>query len=85
MKNLSYKGDATNHNGKILTTSAHIKINERRAAQFGDMVSHPMHGSNEIVEGISSMKYDGVGLTRDGDRTQCGSFLIATSDGAMVL
>jgi uncharacterized Zn-binding protein involved in type VI secretion len=83
MKNLAYKGNATSHNGKILTTSVYIKVNERRAAQFGDMVFCPIHGDNKIVEG-SSMKNGCVGLSRDGVRTQRSSFLISTFDDATV-
>jgi uncharacterized Zn-binding protein involved in type VI secretion len=79
----AYKGDAASQNGKILTIAVHIKINERRAAQFGDMVFCPIHGDNEIVDG-SSMKNGCVGLSRDGVRTQRSSFLISTFDDATV-
>lgn len=84
MKNLAYEGDTTSHGRKILTGSARIKVNGRRAARIGDVVSCPIHGNNEIVEGSSNMRDEGVGLSRDGDRTRCGSFLIATFGGATV-
>jgi uncharacterized Zn-binding protein involved in type VI secretion len=84
MKKLAYEGDATSHGGKILTGSDRIKVKGRRAARVGDIVSCPIHGDNEIVEGGSSMKDGGVRLSRDGDHTRCGSFLIASSDGATV-
>jgi uncharacterized Zn-binding protein involved in type VI secretion len=77
-KKLAYEGDSTSHGGKILTGSDRIKVKGRRAARVGDMVSCPIHGNNEIAEGGS------IPLSRAGDHTQCGSFLIATSDGATV-
>jgi uncharacterized Zn-binding protein involved in type VI secretion len=85
MKNLAYEGDSTSHGGKILTGSDRINVRGRRAARVGDMVSCPLHGDNEIVEGGSSMKDGDVPLSRGGDRTRCGSVLIASSDGAKVL
>ncbi|CAG4895292.1 PAAR domain-containing protein [Paraburkholderia gardini] len=84
MKKLAYEGDSTSHGGKILSGSDRIRIKGRRAARIGDIVSCPIHGDNEIVEGGTSMTDNGVPVARDGDRTQCGSILIATSDGATV-
>ncbi|MGF6916690.1 putative Zn-binding protein involved in type VI secretion [Paraburkholderia sp. 40] len=84
MKKLAYEGDSTSHGGKILTGSNRIKVNGRRAARVGDLVSCPIHGDNAIVEGSSSFKDAGTPLSRDGDKTQCGSVLIALSDGATV-
>ena len=84
MKNLEYEGDATSHGGKILTGSDRIKVKGRRAARIGDKVSCPIHGENEITEGSTSMKDGSTPISRDGDHTQCGAWLIASSDGARV-
>ncbi|WP_429261821.1 PAAR domain-containing protein [Paraburkholderia atlantica] len=84
MKKLAYEGDSTSHGGKILTGSDRIKVKGRRAARVGDLVSCPIHGDNAILEGSSSIKDAGTPLSRDGDKTQCGSVLIALSDGATV-
>jgi uncharacterized Zn-binding protein involved in type VI secretion len=84
MKKLAYEGDNTSHGGQILTGSDRIKIKGRRAARIGGKVSWQIHGENKIVEGGTSMTDAGVPVSRDGDRTQCGSVLIATSDGATV-
>ncbi|WP_233834739.1 PAAR domain-containing protein [Paraburkholderia sp. ZP32-5] len=84
MKNLAYEGDSTSHGGKVLSGSDRIKVNGRRAAKVGVLVSCPIHGDNPIVEGSSRMKDAGTPLSRDGDATQCGSVLIASSDGAKV-
>jgi uncharacterized Zn-binding protein involved in type VI secretion len=84
MKKLAYEGDSTSHGGMILTGSDRIKVKGRRAARVGDMVSCPIHGDNEIIEGSRSMKDGSVPLSRDGDHTRCGSVLIASSDGARV-
>ena len=75
MKKLAYEGDGTSHGGQIVSGSDRIKIKGRRAARIGDIVSCPIHGHNEIVEGGTSMTDAGVPVSRDGDRTQCGSFL----------
>jgi uncharacterized Zn-binding protein involved in type VI secretion len=82
VKNLAYEGDATSHGGQILTGSDRIQVKGRRAARIG--VSCPIHGAHEIVEGSSRMKDGTTSLSRDGDHTQCGSFLIASSTGAQV-
>lgn len=84
MKKLAYEGDSTSHGGKILTGSDRIKVKGRRAARVGDMVFCPIHGDNRIVEGGGGIKDAGTPLSRDGDKTQCGSVLIAVSDGATV-
>lgn len=84
MTNLAYQNDQTNHGGKILTGSNRIKVNGRRAARIGDMVSCPLHGDNPILSGSSSMTDAGVPLARDGDRTLCGSALIANLGGTTV-
>ncbi|WP_174949080.1 PAAR domain-containing protein [Burkholderia lata] len=84
MKNLAYEGDATSHDGKILTGSDRAKVRGRRAARIDDKVSCPIHGDNEIVEGSFSMKDCTIPLSRDGDHTRCGAVLIASSSGAQV-
>lgn len=84
MKNLIYEGDTTTHGGTVLSGSDRIKVKGRRAARVGDKVSCPIHGENEIVEGSSRVTDAGTPLSRDGDATQCGSVLIASSDGAKV-
>ncbi|WP_420991654.1 PAAR domain-containing protein [Cupriavidus sp. 30B13] len=84
ISNLVYVGDKTTHGGKILTGSDRIKVQARRAARVGDLVSCPIHGDNPIVSGSTSVTDAGVPLARDGDETRCGSVLIATSSGATV-
>ncbi|AJG24464.1 PAAR domain-containing protein [Cupriavidus basilensis] len=84
MKVLAYEDDDTSHGGKILSGSDRIQVRGRRAARIGDIVSCPIHGDNKIVEGGASMTDAGVPLARDGDRTQCGSILIARWRGATV-
>jgi uncharacterized Zn-binding protein involved in type VI secretion len=84
MNNLAYEGDSTSHGGKVLSGSDRIKVNGRRVAKVGILVSCPIHGDNAIVEGSSLMKDAGTPLSRDGDATQCGSVLIASSNGARV-
>jgi uncharacterized Zn-binding protein involved in type VI secretion len=84
MKHLAYEGDATSHGGKILTGSDRIKVNGRRAARVDDKVSCPIHGDNKIVEGSDRMMDGTRSLSRDGDHTQCGAVLIASSGGAQV-
>lgn len=84
MTNFAYEGDVTTHGGKILTGSGRIKVNGRRAARAGDLVSCPIHGDNPIVSGSSRMTDAGVPLVRDGDVTQCGSVLIARTSDATV-
>ena len=82
MKPLAYEGDPTTHGGRILNGSDRIKVNARRAARVGDLVSCPIHGDNPITSGSARMTDAGVRLARNGDATQCGSVLIARSSGA---
>lgn len=85
MTNLIYEGDATSHGGQVLSGSNRIKVKGRRAARVGDTVSCPMHGDNPIIEGSQRIKDGAIPLARDGDHTQCGAYLIASSSGASVL
>ena len=84
MKKLVCEGDSTSHGGKVLSGSDRIKVKGRRVAKIAVLVSCPIHGDNEIVEGSDRMKDAGTPLSRDGDATQCGSVLIASTGGATV-
>ena len=84
MKSLVCEGDHTSHGGVVLSGSDRINVKRRRAAKVGVLVSCPIHGDNEITEGSSRMKDAGIPLSRDGDATQCGSVLIASTDCAKV-
>lgn len=84
MKKLVYEGDHTSHGGVVLSGSDRIGVKGRRAAKVGTLVSCPIHGDNEIIEGSGRLTDAGVPLARDGDATRCGSVLIASSDGAQV-
>lgn len=84
MKNLACEGDATSHGGKILTGADRITVKGRRAARIGDRVSCPIHGENRIVGGSSRMSDGATPLSCDGDHTECGAVLLATSDAAKV-
>ncbi|MGT2490986.1 PAAR domain-containing protein [Cupriavidus basilensis] len=77
MKELAYEDDDTSHGGKILSGSDRIQVRGRRAARIGDIVSCPIHGNNKIVEAAPARPMRAWPLARDGDRTQCGSILIA--------
>jgi uncharacterized Zn-binding protein involved in type VI secretion len=83
-KNLIYEGDATSHGGKVLTGSHRITVKGRRAARIGDTVSCPMHGDNRIIEGSHRIKDGVTPLACDGNRTECGAYLNASSSGASV-
>lgn len=84
MKNLIYEGDSTSHGGKVLTGSNRLKIKGRRAARVGDLVSCPIHGDNPIIEGSQRIKDGAIPVAHDGDHTQCGAYLVASSGGASV-
>ncbi|MEX3984676.1 PAAR domain-containing protein [Paraburkholderia sp. EG287A] len=84
MKKLIYEGDATSHGGKVLTGSDRIKVRGRRAARLYDRVSCPIHGENMIVEGGGRMKDQSTPLACEGNHTQCGAALIASTDGVRV-
>jgi uncharacterized Zn-binding protein involved in type VI secretion len=84
MKNLVYENDSNSHGGKVLTGTDRIKVKGRRAARIGDTVSCPIHGDNRIIEGGPRIKAGTTLLARDGDHTECGAYLIASSSGASV-
>jgi len=84
VNSLAYEDDTTTHGGRILTGSDRVQIRGRRAARVGDLVSCPIHGDNKIVEGGLDITDGGVPLARAGDRTECGSVLIARWRGAVV-
>jgi len=84
MRKLVYEGDRTSHGGVVLSGSDRIKVNGRRAAKVGILVSCSIHGDNEIIEGSGRLKDAGIPLSTDGDATRCGSVLIASTDGVKV-
>ena len=48
MPNFVRISDANDHGGKVLTGSTTMKLEGRGVARFGDRVSCPKHGENEI-------------------------------------
>jgi len=64
MKKLAYEGDRTSHGGMVLSGSDRIKVKGRRAARVGIVVSCPIHGDNEIIEGSSRIKDAGIPLAQ---------------------
>jgi uncharacterized Zn-binding protein involved in type VI secretion len=84
MSSFILEGDATSHGGKVITGSDRIKIRGRRAARKGDIVSCPLHGDNEIIEGSDRMQDRGVPLALDGHHARCGCVLIASSGAARI-
>ncbi|MDR5798291.1 PAAR domain-containing protein [Caballeronia sp. LZ008] len=84
MKGLVYEGDTASQNGNVLTGSARIELKGRRAARVRAIVSCPTHGDNPIVEGSRRVKDGRVPISRYGDHTQCGAYLIESPSGACV-
>jgi uncharacterized Zn-binding protein involved in type VI secretion len=84
MSSFVLEGDSTSHGGKVISGSDRIRIHGRRAARKGDLVSCPLHGDNEIIEGSDRMKDGDVPLALDGHRAKCGCTLIASSGAARI-
>jgi uncharacterized Zn-binding protein involved in type VI secretion len=84
MSNFVVEGDSTSHGGKVITGSDRIKIRGRRAARKGDIVSCPLHGNNEIIEGSGRMNDGDRPIAVDGHRTQCGCILTSSSGAARI-
>jgi uncharacterized Zn-binding protein involved in type VI secretion len=73
-------GDATDHGGKVISTSSTMSFDGRFVARKGDEVSCPKHDirPNLIIEGDESMMDDGVPIARHGYRAVCGCRLISS-------
>jgi uncharacterized Zn-binding protein involved in type VI secretion len=84
MSSFVLEGDSTSHGGRVISGSDRIKVRGRRAARKGDLVSCPLHGDNEIVEGSDRMKEGDIPFALDGHRARCGCVLIASSGAARI-
>ena len=72
-------GDATTHGGSVISASGTYRINGRRAALSGDMVSCPIkgHGVTPIIAGRSA-RNGGRAMAATGDRCGCGATVIGS-------
>jgi uncharacterized Zn-binding protein involved in type VI secretion len=70
-------GDKTSHGGTVIEASPHSDTGGVGIARKGDKVSCPIHGPNPIVGGDTTLIVDGKPAARHGDKTGCGSVLIA--------
>jgi uncharacterized Zn-binding protein involved in type VI secretion len=84
MSSFVLEGDSTSHGGRVISGSDRIKVRGRRAARKGDLVSCPLHGDNDIVEGSDRMKDGDIPLALDGHRARCGCVLNASSGAARI-
>lgn len=70
-------GDKTSHGGSVVEASAYSDSGGIGIARMGDKVSCPIHGTNPIASGDATLIIDGKPAARHGDKTSCGSILIA--------
>jgi uncharacterized Zn-binding protein involved in type VI secretion len=80
MSNLIRFGDATDHDGKVISASTTMRYKGQFVARKGDEVSCPEHDikPNLIVEGDDSTRDRGVPVARHGHRAMCGCALISS-------
>ncbi|AQV94466.1 PAAR domain-containing protein [Cupriavidus necator] len=81
MPDLIRLGDATDHDGKVITASSTMRYDGRTVARKGDQVSCPGHPNvipNLIIDGDDTTKDDGVPVARHGYRAMCGCKLISS-------
>ncbi|WP_354685089.1 PAAR domain-containing protein [Cupriavidus necator] len=74
-------GDATDHDGKVISASSTMRYDGRAMARKGDQVSCPRHPNvhpNLIIDGDESTKDGGVPIARHGYRATCGCKLISS-------
>ena len=77
-------GDATDHDGMVVTGATSVFHPAQKVARLGDLVSCPRnysggapHGINPIIEGEESVRVEGLPIALEGHRTECGCALIA--------
>ncbi|MDO1509198.1 MULTISPECIES: PAAR domain-containing protein [unclassified Neisseria] len=80
MKGIVRLGDPTTHGGQVIQASSKMMVHGRPAALVGDLIScpHPGHGTNPIIEGSSTMFFEGRAVAIDGCACACGCTLIST-------
>jgi uncharacterized Zn-binding protein involved in type VI secretion len=77
-------GDPNTHGGFVMTGSSTMHVLGRPVARQFDLVSCPMHGVNEIIEGSDMLTDNGRSIALDGNRCACGCTLIAPGSAASV-
>ena len=72
-------GDATDHDGKVISASSTMFYEGRAVARKGDEVSCPEHDINPnlIIDGDETMMDNSVPIARHGYRAMCGCRLIS--------
>jgi uncharacterized Zn-binding protein involved in type VI secretion len=72
-------GDATDHDGIVISASSTMFYEGRAVARKGDEVSCPQHDINPnlIIDGDETMMDNGVPIARHGYRAMCGCRLIS--------
>lgn len=85
MRGVIRLGDATSHDGKVVTGQEKSIVMGRAVACVGDQCSCPIAGHHDcvIVEGDPKVLIEGKAVAFDGHKTSCGAVLISsmTSSG----
>lgn len=84
MTSIACVGDANTHGGFIITGSSTMLVLGRQVARQFDLISCPMHGVNEIIEGSDMVLDNGRMVALDGHRCACGCSVIAGGSFASV-
>jgi len=81
MTDLIRLGDATDHDGRVISASPTMRYEGRPVARKGDQVSCPKHpdvNPNLIIDGDESTLDEGIPAARHGYRAMCGCKLISS-------
>lgn len=84
MKSIACVGDSNTHGGFVLTGSGTMHVVGREVARQFDLISCPLHGVNEIIEGSDMLLDNGRRVALDGHRCACGCSLIASGTFASI-
>jgi uncharacterized Zn-binding protein involved in type VI secretion len=76
--------DRTTHGGVVKKATSTFKLDGRMVALYRDIVTCPEHGDNPIIEYGDGYREGGRQWVVDGCRTQCGSRVIASTDGMKI-
>jgi uncharacterized Zn-binding protein involved in type VI secretion len=84
MKRPVCEGDPTTHGGVVRKATSTFRLDGRMVALHYDIVSCPEHGDNPIIEDGDGYKEGGRKWVVDGCGTQCGSRVLAKTDGMKI-
>ncbi|MBI1291826.1 PAAR domain-containing protein [bacterium] len=81
MPAVAVDGSPTDHGGVITAITTRTRVNGELVVTVGALHACPIpgHGTNQVIEGSSTVLAEGMPVSRVGDACGCGATIVAGS------